>query len=101
MRRGCSRTSSRPSPGRPPVDATRGTSRQTRRHAAVAALLAIPRVVVAINKMDQVGWDRAVFEEIAADFAAIAESLGLADIVLIPVSALEGDMVVNRGSRLG
>ncbi|MEP7069897.1 MAG: GTP-binding protein [Usitatibacter sp.] len=83
------------------VDATRGVSEQTRRHAAVAALLAIPRVVVAINKMDQVGWDRAVFEEIAADFSAVAQSLGLSAITLIPVSALEGDMVVHRGDHLG
>src|SRR5438552_3120041 len=82
------------------VDATRGISEQTRRHAAVAALLAIPHVVVAVNKMDQVGFDRAIFEEIAADFAAIAQSLGLADISVIPISALEGDMVVNRGNRL-
>jgi sulfate adenylyltransferase subunit 1 len=83
------------------VDATRGISEQTRRHAAVAALLAIPRVVVAVNKMDQVGFDRAVFEEITADFAAVAESLGLAGITVIPVSALEGDMVVHRGEHLG
>jgi sulfate adenylyltransferase subunit 1 len=83
------------------VDATRGISQQTRRHAAVAALLAIPRVVVAVNKMDQVGYDRAVFEEIAADFAGIAQSLGLANITLIPLSALEGDMVVRRGEHLG
>jgi sulfate adenylyltransferase subunit 1 len=83
------------------VDATRGISRQTRRHAAVAALLAIPRVVVAVNKMDQVGFDRARFEEITADFAAIAQSLGLHGITAIPVSALEGDMVVHRGERLG
>jgi sulfate adenylyltransferase subunit 1 len=83
------------------VDAARGISRQTRRHAAVAALLAIPHVVVAVNKMDQVGFDRAVFENIAADFAAIAQSLGLRHVTLIPVSALEGDMVVRRGERLG
>jgi sulfate adenylyltransferase subunit 1 len=83
------------------VDATRGISQQTRRHAAVAALLAIPTVVVAVNKMDQVGFDRAVFEEITADFAAIAQSLGLKGITVIPVSALEGDMVVHRGERLG
>ena len=82
------------------VDATRGISEQTRRHAAVAALLAIPRVVVAVNKMDQVGWDRAVFEEIAADFAGIAQSLGLVDVSLIPMSALDGDMVVHRGDHL-
>jgi len=82
------------------VDATRGISQQTRRHAAVASLLAIPRIVVAVNKMDQVGWDRAVFEEIAADFAGVAQSLGLGNITLIPLSALEGDMVVSRGDRL-
>ena len=82
------------------VDATRGLSRQTRRHAAVAALLEIPRVVVAVNKMDRVDYDRAVFEEIAADFAAVAQSLGLAAATVIPVSALEGDMVVRRGERM-
>ena len=82
------------------VDATRGISRQTRRHAAVAQLLAIPRVVVAVNKMDQVGWDQAVYEEIGADFASIAESLGLSGVSLIPVSALEGDMVVRRGEHM-
>jgi len=83
------------------VDATRGISEQTRRHAAVAALLAIPRIVVAVNKMDQVGWDRAVFEEIAAEFATVAQSLGLGGITVIPLSALEGDMVVTRGDHLG
>jgi sulfate adenylyltransferase subunit 1 len=83
------------------VDATRGISRQTRRHAAVASLLAIPRVVVAINKMDRVGYDRAVYEEIAADFAAVAQSLALQSVTLIPISALEGDMVVHRGRNLG
>ncbi|HXF79176.1 MAG TPA: GTP-binding protein [Usitatibacter sp.] len=83
------------------VDASRGVTRQTRRHAAVATLLAIPRVVVAVNKMDRVGYDRAAFEEIAADFAAIAQSLGLAATTVIPVSALEGDMVVRRGENMG
>ena len=83
------------------VDATRGISPQTRRHAAIAALLAIPHVVVAVNKMDAVAWDRAAFERIAADFAAVARSLGLAHAWVIPISALEGDMVVRRGERLG
>ncbi len=83
------------------VDATRGISEQTRRHAAVAALLAIPTVVVAVNKMDQVGWNPAIFEEIAADFAGVAQSLGLVDVALVPMSALEGDMVVHRGTHLG
>ena len=83
------------------VDAARGILQQTRRHAAVAALLAIPRVVVAVNKMDQVGFDRAAFEAIAADFTAIGRSLGLRDVTVIPISALQGDMVVHRGDRLG
>jgi sulfate adenylyltransferase subunit 1 (EFTu-like GTPase family) len=81
------------------VDATRGISRQTRRHAAVASLLAIPRVVVAVNKMDQVGYDRAVYEAIAADFADVAQSLDLERVTLIPLSALEGDMVVQSSAR--
>jgi len=57
--------------------------------------------VVAVNKMDQVNYARAVFEEIAADFAAVAQSLGLDGITIIPVSALAGDMVVHRGTNLG
>jgi len=83
------------------VDAARGISRQTRRHAAIAALLGIPRVVVAVNKMDQVDFDRAVFEGIRAEFAAVAQALRLTHVTLIPVSALHGDMVVDRGERLG
>ena len=83
------------------VDAARGVQPQTRRHAAVASLLAIPRVVFAVNKMDQAGYDRAVFEGIAADLADIAQSLGLPHTAFIPVSALQGDMVVDRGPHLG
>jgi len=83
------------------VDASRGVQPQTRRHAAVASLLAIPRIVFAINKMDQVAFDRAVFENIAADLAEISRSLALAHVTLVPLSALEGDMVVERGDHLG
>jgi sulfate adenylyltransferase subunit 1 len=83
------------------VDAQRGVSRQTRRHAALAALLGIPEVVLAVNKMDAVGFDRAVFDDIVADFAAVAHALGLRRHLAIPLSALEGDMVVDRGGRLG
>jgi len=82
------------------VDATRGVQPQTRRHAAVASLLAIPRVVFAVNKMDQVAFDRAAFESIAADLAEVAQSLTLPHVTFVPVSALEGDMVVERGTRL-
>ena len=83
------------------IDAARGVSRQTRRHAAIAALLGIPRIVVAVNKMDRVGFDRARFESIAADFAEVARALDLRGATLVPMSALEGDMVVHRGQRLG
>ncbi len=82
------------------ADASRGLTTQTRRHAAIASLLAIPNVVLAVNKMDLVSWDRATFKSIAAEFAAIARSLGLARVTAIPLSALEGDMVVTRGSNL-
>src|SRR4029079_3254061 len=74
------------------VDAARGISRQTRRHAAAASLLAIPRVVLAVNKMDQVGYDREVFDRIAGELVAIARSLGLGNAAVVPVSALAGDM---------
>ena len=83
------------------IDAARGVSRQTRRHAAIASLLGIPRIVVAVNKMDRVGFDRARFESIAADFAEVARALDLRGVTLVPMSALEGDMVVHRGRRLG
>jgi sulfate adenylyltransferase subunit 1 len=82
------------------VDALRGVSTQTRRHAAIAALLGMPQVVLAVNKMDAVGFDRAIYEQVAADFAGVAHSVGLRRHVAIPVSALEGDMVVGRGERL-
>jgi sulfate adenylyltransferase subunit 1 len=82
------------------VDAARGISRQTRRHAAIASLLAMPNVLVAVNKMDAVAFDQDVFEAIAAEFGEIARSLGIAHFDIIPISALEGDMVVRRGDRL-
>ena len=83
------------------VDATRGIARQTRRHAAIAALLGIPRVIVAVNKMDAVAYERAVFDGIAAEIANLVASLGLTHVTTIPISALAGDMVVTRGERLG
>ncbi|AEA26664.1 sulfate adenylyltransferase, large subunit [Pseudonocardia dioxanivorans CB1190] len=80
------------------VDARNGVVEQTRRHAAVLALLRVPRLVLAINKIDLVDYDQAVLEAIAKDFAGLARSLGFADdaVVTIPVSALVGDNVVER-----
>ena len=79
------------------VDARHGIVEQTRRHAAVLALLRVPRLVLAINKIDLVGYDEAVLHAIAKDFAGLARSLGFADdaVVTIPVSALVGDNVVE------
>ncbi|MGH8920603.1 MAG: sulfate adenylyltransferase subunit 1, partial [Actinomycetes bacterium] len=83
------------------VDARHGVVEQTRRHAAVLALLRVPRLVLAINKIDLVGYDEAVLTAIAKDFAGLARSLGFADetVVTIPVSALVGDNVVERSAH--
>jgi sulfate adenylyltransferase subunit 1 len=79
------------------VDARYGVVEQTRRHAAVLALLRVPRLVLAVNKIDLVDFDGAVFSAIAKDFAGLARALGYAQdrIVTIPVSALLGDNVVE------
>jgi sulfate adenylyltransferase subunit 1 len=84
------------------VDARKGVLEQTRRHAAVLALLGVPRLVLAVNKIDLVDWDETVFALIAEEFARHAESLGYSrDLVrAIPVSALEGDNVATRSARM-
>jgi sulfate adenylyltransferase subunit 1 len=83
------------------VDARNGVVEQTRRHAAVLALLRVPRLVLAINKIDLVDYDEGVIAAIAKDFAGLARSLGFADdaVVTIPVSALVGDNVVERSAH--
>ncbi len=83
------------------VDARNGVVEQTRRHAAVLALLRVPRLVLAINKIDLVDYDEAILAAIAKDFAGLARSLGFADdaVVTIPVSALVGDNVVDRSEH--
>ncbi len=83
------------------VDARKGVLTQTRRHACIAHLLGIPHLVVAVNKMDLVGWSREVFERIVAEARAVAAGLGIPDVRFLPLSALGGDMVVDRGERLG
>jgi sulfate adenylyltransferase subunit 1 len=79
------------------VDARKGVLEQTRRHAAVLALLGVPNLVLAVNKIDLVGFDEAVFTAIAEEFTAHVESLGYAreSVVTVPVSALNGDNVVT------
>ncbi len=78
------------------IDAARGIQPQSRRHAALAVLLDLPHVVVAVNKMDLVGYDEAVFTRMKTEFTAIGQELGVRNISFIPVSALAGDMVVAR-----
>lgn len=81
------------------IDARKGVLTQTRRHSFLAHLVGIPHIVVAVNKMDLVNYDQAVYDKICADYMAFAKELGLAgarDIKFIPMSALNGDMLVDR-----
>ena len=78
------------------VDARHGLTEQTRRHMGIAALLRVPHLVVAVNKMDLVDWSAARFAELQAEFAALPAHLGLAGATFIPLSALLGDNVVTR-----
>jgi sulfate adenylyltransferase large subunit len=82
------------------VDAREGLLTQSRRHAAIAGLLRLPRIVLAVNKMDLVGFDQDVFRAICADFRSWVERLGVEEVACIPISALEGDNVVDRSERL-
>ncbi|MFE6485596.1 sulfate adenylyltransferase subunit 1 [Streptomyces sp. NPDC057757] len=82
------------------VDARHGVVEQTRRHAAVAALLRVPHVVLAVNKMDLVGYDEKDFDRIVEDFAGHAAELGLPGFTPVPVSALCGDNVVERSAHM-
>ncbi|WP_068809397.1 sulfate adenylyltransferase subunit CysN [Thauera phenolivorans] len=83
------------------VDARKGVQVQTRRHSYLASLVGIPHLIVAVNKMDLVDYDQASFERIKADYLAFAGQLGIRDVRFIPLSALNGDMIVDRGERLG
>ncbi|MFF9364217.1 sulfate adenylyltransferase subunit 1 [Streptomyces griseoluteus] len=82
------------------VDARNGVIEQTRRHAAVAALLRVPHVVLAVNKMDLMGYEEAVFASIAEEFTAYASELGVPEITAIPISALAGDNVVEPSAHM-
>jgi sulfate adenylyltransferase subunit 1 len=82
------------------IDARKGMLTQTRRHSYLANLVGIPHLLVAINKMDLVDYDQATFEKIKADYLAFAQQIGLKDVRFIPMSALNGDMIVDRGEKL-
>jgi len=81
------------------VDARTGVITQTRRHTFLVSLLGIRHVVLAVNKMDLVGFDKDVFDKIVADFKAFTAPLGIPDIQCIPLSALDGDNVVEKSAR--
>ncbi|MGB1951917.1 MAG: sulfate adenylyltransferase subunit CysN [Marinobacter sp.] len=78
------------------IDARHGVLTQTRRHSYIASLLGIRHIVVAVNKMDLVDFSEERFNEIKDEYLAFATKLGLKDIRFVPISALEGDNVVNR-----
>ena len=77
------------------IDARKGVLVQTRRHSFLCALLGIRKVVLAVNKMDLIGWDRAVFDAIAEDYRRFADGIGLTDVTPIPLSGLTGEGVAR------
>jgi bifunctional enzyme CysN/CysC len=82
------------------IDARKGVVEQTRRHAYIASLVGIRHLVVCVNKMDLVDFDEAAFDAVAHDFRETATKLEIPDITLIPVSALNGDNVVDRSENM-
>jgi bifunctional enzyme CysN/CysC len=82
------------------VDARHGVVEQSRRHAFLASLLRVPHLVLCVNKMDLVDFDQATFEAIKDEFRAFATKLDITDLSFIPISALQGDNVVNRSANM-
>ncbi len=82
------------------IDARKGVVEQSRRHAFLSSLLRIPHLVVAVNKMDLVDYDEAVYERIAEDFSSWASKLEATDITFTPISALHGDNLVERSANM-
>lgn len=82
------------------IDARKGLLEQSRRHAFLASLLRVPHLVLAVNKMDLVGYSEDRFEEIREEFTAFASKLNVGDLTFIPISALHGDNVVSRSENM-
>ena len=82
------------------IDARKGMLEQTHRHAFIASLLRIPHAIVCVNKMDLVDYDQSVYEKIVQDFKSFSSKLDIKDIQFIPISALNGDNVVNRSKNM-
>ncbi|WP_312083217.1 sulfate adenylyltransferase subunit 1 [Epilithonimonas hominis] len=82
------------------IDARNGIIEQTKRHSIIASLLNIPNVVVAINKLDLVGYSEEIFNNIKEEYSKMAEQLSLNNVVYIPISALNGDNIVDKSENL-
>ena len=82
------------------IDARKGMLEQTHRHSFIASLLRIPHAIVCINKMDLVDYSEEVYDKIVADFKAFSSKLDISDIQFIPISALNGDNVVNKSEKM-
>ena len=83
------------------VDARQGVLTQTRRHSYLVHLLGIKRIVLAVNKMDLVNYDQAVFDQIVADYEAFATKIGIEDFTPIPISGLAGDNIASKSTATG
>lgn len=81
------------------IDARKGVLTQTRRHSFLAHLIGIRHIVLAVNKMDLVGYDQAVFDRIVADYRAFAESIGIAGFTAIPISGFKGDNITGASAN--
>jgi sulfate adenylyltransferase large subunit len=82
------------------VDARHGLTEQSRRHAVLLSLLRVPHLVLAVNKMDLVDYDQAVYDKIQSEFTSFATKLSIPDLEIIPISALKGDNVVTRSEHM-
>jgi bifunctional enzyme CysN/CysC len=82
------------------IDARKGVLTQTRRHSYLAHLIGIRNIVLAVNKMDLIGYDRAAYEAILEDYRQFAHSIGIKQFLPIPISGLEGDNIVNKSQRM-
>ena len=82
------------------IDARKGVLEQTRRHALLSSLLRVPHLILCVNKMDLVDYDQAVYDEIREEFTNFAAKLEITDLGFVPISALEGDNVVERSTNM-
>lgn len=82
------------------IDARKGVIEQTKRHSIISWLLGLPHVVVAVNKMDLVNYDEAVYNKIIADYRILQQQLGIKEVTFIPISALSGENIVEKGTNM-